>query len=97
MDTNNKRKLRSGIMAALLILLTGTYAWTQFNNVGFNAVDVDTNHPNGSFYILKKDAHLMKFKWCALTRTSAFPSSVEYCGFLLDHNGDFPYGGFCEQ
>jgi len=46
MDKNGKRKLRSGIMAALLlmlILLTGTYAWTQFNNVGFNAVDVVTN------------------------------------------------------
>ena len=46
MDTNKKRKLRSGIIAALLmmlILLTGTYAWTQFNNVGFNAVDVGTN------------------------------------------------------
>jgi len=41
-----QRKLRTGIMAALLmmlILLTGTYAWTQFNNVGFNAVDVGTN------------------------------------------------------
>jgi len=28
-----------GIMATLsmmLILLTGTYAWTQFNNAGFN-------------------------------------------------------------
>jgi len=46
MDANKKRKLRTGIMAALLmmlILLTGTYAWTQFNNVGFNAVDVGTN------------------------------------------------------
>jgi len=38
MNTNGKRKLRTGIIAALLmmlILLTGTYAWTQFNNVGF--------------------------------------------------------------
>ena len=46
MNTNNKRKLRTGIMVALLmmlILLTGTYAWTQFNNVGFNAVEVGTN------------------------------------------------------
>jgi len=46
MNTNRKRKLRTGIIAALLmmlILLTGTYAWTQFNNVGFNAVEVGTN------------------------------------------------------
>jgi len=46
MDKNKKRKLRTGIVAALLmllILLTGTYAWTQFNNVGFNALDVGTN------------------------------------------------------
>jgi len=46
MNTNKKRKLRTGIMAALLmmlILLTGTYAWTQFNNVGFNAVYTETN------------------------------------------------------
>ena len=58
MDTNNKRKLRTGIMAALLmllILLTGTYAWTQFNNVGFNAVYTETNfggrfHDNFAWY-----------------------------------------------
>ena len=41
-----RRKLRSGIIAALLmvlILLTGTYAWIQFNNIGFNAVYTETN------------------------------------------------------
>ena len=46
MNVNKKRKLRSGIIAALLmllILLTGTYAWTQFNNVGFNAMFTETN------------------------------------------------------
>ena len=46
MNTNSKKKLQTGIMAALLmmlILLTGTYAWTQFNNVGFNAVYTETN------------------------------------------------------
>jgi len=46
MDRNKRRKLQTGIIAALLmllILLTGTYAWTQFNNVGFNALDVGTN------------------------------------------------------
>jgi len=46
MNENTKRKIRTGIMAALLmmlILLTGTYAWTQFNNVGFNAVYTNTN------------------------------------------------------
>jgi len=46
MDSNKKKKVRSGIIASLLmllILLTGTYAWTQFNNVGFNALDVGTN------------------------------------------------------
>ena len=39
MNVNKKRKVRAGIVAAvllLLMLLTGTYAWTQFNNVGFN-------------------------------------------------------------
>ena len=38
--------MRTGIIAALLmmlILLTGTYAWTQFNNIGFSAVDLETN------------------------------------------------------
>ena len=46
MNVNKKRKVRAGIVAALLLLLmllTGTYAWTQFNNVGFNAVEVGTN------------------------------------------------------
>jgi len=46
MNENKKRKIRTGIMAALLmllILLTGTYAWTQFNNIGFNAVYTNTN------------------------------------------------------
>jgi len=46
MDTNKKRKLRTGVMAALLmmlILLTGTYAWTQFNNVGFGSIYTETN------------------------------------------------------
>jgi len=58
MDKNNKRKLRTGIIAALLmllILLTGTYAWTQFNNVGFHAVYTETNfggrfHDNFTWY-----------------------------------------------
>ena len=46
MDASKKRKMRSGIIAALLlllILLTGTYAWTQFDNIGFNVVDVEAN------------------------------------------------------
>ena len=46
MNKINKERLRSGILAVilmLLLLLTGTYAWTQFNNIGFSTVDVGTN------------------------------------------------------
>jgi len=58
MKLDRKRKLRTAIAAILLmllILLTGTYAWTQFNNVGFNAVYTETNfggrfHDNFAWY-----------------------------------------------
>jgi len=46
MGTNKGSKLRTGIVATLLILLillTGTYAWTQFNNVRFGTVWTETN------------------------------------------------------
>ena len=31
------------VLLLLLLLITGTYAWTQFNNVGFNVVYTETN------------------------------------------------------
>ena len=40
------KKFKSIVLAVLLlviILLTGTYAWTQFNNVGFGALYTETN------------------------------------------------------